>query len=267
VFSPYYAWSGRKDPLNHCAVNVALYGPKAKRWSMTERGRGSVTREAHALAIGPSALVWDGTALAINIDEVTVPFPSRLRGAVRLVPHGLNAQTFPLDASSRHAWRPIAPSASVAVDFSHPGLRWKGSGYLDTNAGDEPLEAAFRSWTWSRASLSNDGAAILYDARRKDGSDLSLALRFDRSGRYESMAAPAIAQLPKTRWRIERHTRSDDAAARVLRDFEDTPFYSRSLIESRLFSERVASVHESLSLIRFSQPIVRAMLPFRMPRR
>ena len=26
VFSPYYAWSGRRDPLNHCAVNVALYG-------------------------------------------------------------------------------------------------------------------------------------------------------------------------------------------------------------------------------------------------
>ena len=29
VFSPYYAWTGRRDPLNHCAVNVALYGPRA----------------------------------------------------------------------------------------------------------------------------------------------------------------------------------------------------------------------------------------------
>ena len=28
VFSPYYAWSGRRDPLNHCAVNVALYGER-----------------------------------------------------------------------------------------------------------------------------------------------------------------------------------------------------------------------------------------------
>ncbi len=26
VFSPYYAWSGRRSPDNHCALNVALYG-------------------------------------------------------------------------------------------------------------------------------------------------------------------------------------------------------------------------------------------------
>jgi carotenoid 1,2-hydratase len=27
VFSPYYKKSGRGDPLDHCALNVALYGP------------------------------------------------------------------------------------------------------------------------------------------------------------------------------------------------------------------------------------------------
>jgi len=31
VFSPYCAWSGRADPLNHCAVAIALYGTKASR--------------------------------------------------------------------------------------------------------------------------------------------------------------------------------------------------------------------------------------------
>ena len=26
VFSPYYSWTGRCDPLNHSSINVALYG-------------------------------------------------------------------------------------------------------------------------------------------------------------------------------------------------------------------------------------------------
>ena len=40
VFSPYYAWArqrGAADPVNHCALNVGLYGRRAARWSMTER--------------------------------------------------------------------------------------------------------------------------------------------------------------------------------------------------------------------------------------
>ena len=61
VFSPYYARARRRagsagaDPLNHCAVNVALYNRGAggarggQRWAMTERGHGQVQRDAHNL--------------------------------------------------------------------------------------------------------------------------------------------------------------------------------------------------------------------------
>ena len=59
VFSPYYARARRRgaaDPLQHCAVNVALYGPRGKRWAMTERGRAAVARTPSSLAIGRSAL-------------------------------------------------------------------------------------------------------------------------------------------------------------------------------------------------------------------
>ena len=38
-------------------------------------------------------------------------------------------------------------------------------------------------------------------------------------------------------------------------------------LRTRLFGEDCAAVHESLSLDRFRMGIVRAMLPFRMPRR
>ncbi len=265
VFSPYYAWSGRRDPLDHCAINVALYGPRGKRWTMTERGRAAVWRETDTLAIGPSALRWDGAALNVAIDEVCVPFPSKIRGNVRIEPTGLNTHIFPLDANGRHIWRPIAPTARVIVDLDAPDLAWRGEGYFDMNAGAEPLEDGFTSWTWSRGGVSR-GAAILYDTIGRDGEKRSLAMRFDRTGRSEPMPPPVLTALPGTRWRVARETRSDDGFASVTRCFEDTPFYARSLISAALFGERVVSVHESLSLKRFASPVVRLMLPFRMPR-
>jgi len=266
VFSPYYAWSGRRDPLNHCAVNVVLYGPRTHHWAMTERRRTAVTRDAKRLTIGPSALDWDGTALKIDIQEIALPFGPRLKGTIRVEPKGLNGQAFALDAHACHLWQPIAPSAHVSLDFKTPDVRWTGDGYFDTNRGSEPLESGFDFWTWSRSKLSQ-GSAILYDALRRDGGALSLALRFDNSGTCEQLEPPIKAALPMTRWRVKRETRSDDGAAHVERSFEDTPFYSRSLISSKVFGEPVLSVHESLNMSRFSNPIVRCMLPFKMPRR
>ena len=94
VFSPYYAWSRRRgggDPMRHCALNVALYG-QGKRWSMTERGAGAVQRGADFLAIGPSALSWDGSGLTVRIDEMAVPLPRRIRGTVRLYPSAIETR-------------------------------------------------------------------------------------------------------------------------------------------------------------------------------
>ena len=73
--------------------------------------------------------------------------------------------------------------------------------------------------------------------------------------------------LPRTRWRLARTTRADEGRASAVRSFEDTPFYSRGLVAHTLFGEHVESMHESLSLDRFANPLVRLMLPFRMPRR
>ncbi len=233
---------------------------------MTERKRQAVTRDEHRLSIGPSSLHWDGFALNIDLNEMTVPFGQRLRGSVRIEPIGLKTQVFQLDVHGHHMWQPIAPSARVSLDFTAPDVRWTGDGYLDTNKGSESLEAGFDFWTWSRTKRKHD-SIILYDADRHEGGRLSLALRCDSSGHCESLEPPPLAPLPKTRWRVARETRSDDGSAQVERSFEDTPFYSRSLISSKLFGTQVFSVHESLSLGRFSNPLVRLMLPFRMPRR
>jgi carotenoid 1,2-hydratase len=47
---------------------------------------------------------------------------------------------------------------------------------------------------------------------------------------------------------------------------EDTPFYARDLLHGYYDGEPADIVHESLSLNRLRSPVVRAMLPFRMPR-
>ncbi len=264
VFSPYYAWSGRKDPIDHSAVNVVLYG-RPRAWAMTERRRGSVARTATSLAIGPSAMDWDGSVLTIRVDEVTSPLPSRLSGTIRVRPAGITPGPFTLDAEGRHRWWPLAPSSRIEVALDRPSLRWNGHAYFDTNDGDVALEDSFRSWTWSRATLSA-GAAILYDVLRRDGSRQNLSLRFDPDGTPRPIEPPVPAALPPTLWRLSRSTRSDDGRAAVVRRFEDAPFYSRSLLSARIGGEAVQPVHEALDLHRFTHPLVRLMLPFRMPR-
>ena len=273
VFSPYYAWARRRDrthladPLDHCAINVALYGAAGKRWTMTERGRGRVERNPAALRIGPSAMQWTPDGLTIEVDEITVPWPSRVSGRIRLRPAALNEQVWTLDTRGRHRWRPIAPCARVEVRLQRPELTWLGHGYFDHNHGDEPLEAGFARWDWSRATLADGDAAVLYDITRRDGTDLALSLRFDRAGRVRRLDPPPRAALPRSLWQVERGTRADHGhAAKVTQSLEDAPFYARSLVDTRLFGEPAKAVHESLHLGRFASPLVQWMLPFRMPR-
>ncbi len=270
MFSPYYAWSrrhGTGDPLDHCAINAVLYGRGARRWTMTERGRTGLRRDAAHLAIGPSSLRWDGSALIAELDEIATPLPRRLRGTIRVHPMALTDDYLTLDADGAHRWRPIAPRARVEVSLTHPDLRWSGVGYVDTNVGTGPLEQAFRRWDWSRCA-TRDGTAILYDVTGRDGSHRGLALHVDRAGRAEPLLPPRRVALPRSRWLVERYTRGgdDDAPSRVLHTLLDAPFYARSVIASTLYGETVAGMHESLSLDRFRTPWVQAMLPFRMPR-
>ncbi len=270
VFSPYYARARRRsaaEPEAYCAINVALYGRTGSHWAMTERGRRWLDRSRTSFSVGPSAMRVTPDALTVDIDEIAMPIPRRLRGHVRLTPVAVTDAVFPLDADGRHLWHPIAPLARVEVAFDKPNMRFSGHGYLDTNWGSEPLEAGFRSWSWSRG-LAGDRASILYDCVRRDGTTSGLALTIDRNGEVVSFEPPPSSHLPGTFWRMERPTRSDPASpAQLVRTLEDTPFYTRSMISASIGGQPVAAMHESLSLDRFSRQIVQWMLPFRMPRR
>jgi carotenoid 1,2-hydratase len=58
-----------------------------------------------------------------------------------------------------------------------------------------------------------------------------------------------------------------DGPVKVLQQLEDTPFYQRSVISSKLLGESLTCFHETLNVPRLVNPLVRTMLPFRMPRR
>jgi carotenoid 1,2-hydratase len=234
---------------------------------MTERGRKAVERTSISLQIGPSSLNWQDDTLVIAIDEVTAPIPRRARGTIRVSPLALPARSFALDGPGRHVWQPIAPLARISVQFKEPALNWTGNAYLDSNYGVEPLESGFKGWTWSRAHRTQD-SIVLYDAMRRDGSQSALALRFKADGTAAEMEPLPHVALPTTGWRLARHTRADaGSAVRVRQTLENAPFYARSLLDTQLYRERSAAFHESLSLDRFSSALVRAILPFRMPRR
>jgi carotenoid 1,2-hydratase len=268
VFSPYYKSAGRTAPEDHVSLNVALYGPRGRRWAMTERGRGALWRDAITLRIGPSQMRWDGQSLIIDIEEVGAVVPLPVRGQVRVHPHVLGQRRFRLDPSGRHMWEPLAPCARVEVEFTNPGLTWAGTGYLDANHGTEPLETGFADWQWSRAHLKDGSTAVMYEGKLAGGADFGMALRITPDGQAEVMEMPARVVLPKTAWRLDRMTRADAGyTARIRATWEDTPFYSRTALSTRLWGEDVVAVHESLNMRRFDTGAVQWMLPWRMPRK
>ncbi len=144
VFSPYYAHAthrlrrrgdrGGADPLQHCALNVALYGRPGARWSMTERPAGAVRRTADRLAIGPSAIEATADGWRLSLDEVAVPIVRRIRGTIDVRFGARPAHRDVLDAAGRHAWTVIAPRARIDVRCSVPDLAWSGTAYVDAQS-------------------------------------------------------------------------------------------------------------------------------------
>lgn len=267
VFSPYYAWAGRTAPENHCALNVAIYGP-SPRWTMTERSRKRVALARERFDIGASALSWRDGELTIAIDERAAPFPFPVRGEVRVRPLALTERTFLIDAHGRHRWRPLAPRARFDVTLSEPRLIWSGDGYFDSNDGDEPLEDAFSVWNWARLHPLSGDTVVLYDTEPRTGAAQRIAIAVNGKGEVVDARLPPLQRADQTAvFRMDRRIGGDAGSApKIIRTLEDAPFYSRSLVETSLGGQSYRGFHESLSGDRLRSPVVRAMLPFRMPR-
>ena len=267
VFSPWYRWSGRRDPKNHCCINVVTYGPGG-RFAMTDRGRSALRQSRDALRVGPSQMRWEAGGLVIDVDEVSaLPLVSRLRGQIRLTPSAITGIEAVLTPDASHIWRPFAPTARIEVDLTQ-GHRWAGHGYFDANFGRAALEADFRRWTWGRYPRRSGGATCFYDGVRRDGSTLALGLDIAADGAVTEVNPPPLTRLPRTLWGISRETRCDlGHRPRQTMQMLEAPFYSRCLVETVLDGESVTGVHEALDLVRFRSPLIKPMLAVRVPRR
>ncbi len=214
---------------------------------------------------------WEGGALVVDVDERTAPFGGffgrPVRGRVTVHPTSSPLPATALDDAGEHVWWPVAPRARVEVALREPDVRFAGDGYHDANAGSEPLEAAFRRWTWSRAHTPEGRSLLVYDVELADGGRRSRRVAADPSGAAVDLEGTTDADVGRTLWRLPRVAARDvGAAARARRTLEDTPFYARSLVETTLGGASVVAVHEELSLERLRARWTQHLLSYRMGR-
>ncbi|MFY0693101.1 MAG: carotenoid 1,2-hydratase [Paracoccaceae bacterium] len=267
VFSPWYRWSGRKNPSDHCCINVATYG-RGGRWTMTDRGETALQLSDDTFTVGPSHFHWDGTDLTIEINEIATPHCDRLKGTVRIHPAGITDIEVPLHDTGSHVWRPFAPTADIEVNLNRSGWQWTGHGYFDANFGTAALEDDFSYWTWGRFPVRR-GTACFYDATRRDGSDdLAVALHFDKDGSVRPITPPAKTTFRRSLWAVRRETRADPGfRPRQTKMMLDAPFYCRAGVQTRIDGVLSNGVHEALDLNRFASPLLKPMLAVKVPRR
>ncbi len=267
VFSPWYAWSGRRDPANHCCINVATYGPGG-RFTMTDRGRAALRLSRDEFRVGPSRMVWRNGQLIIEVDEIGAPpLVSRVRGTITVTPEALTEVEMLLAPDGGHVWRPFGPVSTVDVDLEAKGWQWRGHGYFDANFGTRALEADFSYWTWGRFPVRS-GATCFYDATARSGAHVAQAIHFDHQGGAEVIAPPPVAPMSRSLWAVRRETRGDAGTrARQVLGMLDAPFYCRSAVETVIDGEPTLGVHEALDLDRFRSPLLKPMLAVRVPRR
>ncbi|NNF23633.1 MAG: carotenoid 1,2-hydratase [Rhodobacteraceae bacterium] len=266
VFSPWYRWSGRRNPANHVCINVATYG-RGGRFTMTDRGTAALRQSNDTFQVGPSQLRWRGGRLEIDVDEVSsLPLVSRIKGRITLTPSGLSDVELPLHPEGTHVWRPFAPTARIDVDLNR-GWQWSGHGYFDANFGTRALEDDFSYWTWGRFPLQG-GSACFYDAARRDGGTLAVGVEFDENGNVRPLDLPPLTRFSRSLWAVRRETRADPGhRPRQVKSMLDAPFYSRSVVRTQINGRQTTGVHEALDLNRFASPLLKPMLAVRVPRR
>ena len=266
VFSPWYRWSGRKNPANHCCMNVVTYG-RGGRWTMTDRGADALGLSRDRLQIGPSAMVWKGDWLEVEVNEISTPHAQRVSGLVTIHPSAVTDVEMPLSPDGAHVWRPFAPTARIEVDLNRAGWSWTGHGYFDANFGTRALEAEFDYWTWGRFPL-RDGSACFYDLERRDGSTMATGISFAADGAPHAIEMPPKQRLKRPFWMVRRDTRADAGyQPHQVKPMLDAPFYNRSAIRTRINGEETVGVYEALDLNRFRDPWLMPMLAVRVPRR
>jgi carotenoid 1,2-hydratase len=236
VFSSKYAarWKRgeRARPLEHCAVNLALYrGGRRVGFVMSEYDRAGAA-EADRLAIGESTLSRDGATVTIALRDRTVPGHARVAGTITVEPL---APAWPeyriVDDLAGHAWQVLAPRARVRAELPTQRFALDAEGYFDHNAGAGRIEASVARWSWARFAGPH-GLTVVYGLEERSGA--VRAIRFDEAASgaprvSESDAAPTGAAR-RLRWGMqlpEQFGARGGWRCQAGATLEEAPFYSR----------------------------------------
>jgi carotenoid 1,2-hydratase len=274
-FSPFYHRARRRglgSPLRFCAMNAAVYGARraTSAFALEERAISPRDRAADAVTIGGSTMRWEGDELVVDLDERTTPgshdFRAPVRGRVRFCPEARPQVGLAIDPEGRHRWWPVAPLGRIEVELSEPRVRFRGHGYHDANAGTEPLQAGFDTWSWSRTA-GPTGARLAYDVRTRGGSALSHSFLVRPGGGVEEAPPTTQIDLGRTLWGLRRPARVElGAETRVARVLEDGPFYARAVLDTHVEGAPARAMYETLDARRLHRRWVRYCTAYRMRR-
>ena len=256
LFSPRYAARRNALPIEHCAVNFALYvGGHRKQWVLSEYP--AATQTDGALSIGRSQLrVGRDGSVEIDVRERLAPFGGETWVQMVLRPTAPGLGAVPLLADGSHTWEPRAPRCDAELRLPLLGHVLRGHGYHDANAGNSPLGSTLPSWSWTRVHAP-DRTAI--DFRLPAGERLTV--RTGARGTSLTRDEAPGSEVTATSWglRVPRTLSAGGLEVPWPDLVESSPFYARQVAHAG----ELHAIGEVADFRRFRSPLVRWMARFR----
>ena len=262
VFSPrYVARIGRSaPPLDHCALNFALYrGGRRIAWAFTEYS-GVAHARPYGLGIGNSTLAYarDGT-LVLSVTERTAPWRRPVHARLELTPVCAPVGVMPLDPEGLHRWEPRIVRGTARLEVSALGIEGSGYGYHDANHGSVALGDDVPGWWWTRVHAP-ETSCVRYEVHGRS----SVIEVSARDGQH-----PSVVRIPasegnrrRSAWGLVLPTDlgAGDMTVPARWLLESSPFYARQETQA----EALHALGESADFRRFRSPLIRWMAYFRM---
>lgn len=265
LFSARYSAGVKRGalPLEHCAVNFALYHRRTRqRWVLSEYPRAAVQveRGGRALRIGRSLLEYgvDGT-VRMEVDERCAPFGGQVRARLELEPQAMAAEEVQLVPGLPHFWRALAPRAKARLEVFSEGVVTEGLGYHDTNHGGELLGARLPGWHWARVHGPEETVVDYHLPGGVAPLRVTAGVLGTKSERRPVLAEARDTSLTGWGLRMPARLYAGSGVVDEPRLLESSPFYAR--VEAR--RDGLDVMGEVADFRRFHSPFIRWMAHFR----
>jgi len=260
VFSPRYSVGAHRGalPLQHSAVNFALYHKGARwMWVLTEYPHAELNT-ARELKIGRSTWTYDVNGhVRIRIEDQTFKGGLPARAEIDLIPESPDYVDIQLVEGQPHWWRPLAARARATLRVPTHELEVEGRAYHDGNHGEELLGTGVPSWRWTRLH-EKDKTRVIYEPPEGDAVYLHAS---DGEIRMQRAAGPTV-EMTRSSWGLAVPKSLDGYAGTSLpapQLLESSPFYARLEAEGH----GVHAMSEVANFQRFHSPYIRWMANYR----